>query len=142
MMIAIANQFHSATVFLFQKIAEPRVIRIVHFAIYTGMFMAGFGTITEIPPRLENASGLASVYMIGIFLMVGAFTAGIAVLPGVWWLERAGLFALIAGVLMYIVVLLSTDASLVSFAVSVTFILRFSLRWVEIRKFQLAPRKD
>ena len=142
MMVAIANQFHSATVFLFHKIAEPRVIRIVHFAIYTGMFVAGFGTITEIPPNLEDATGRVAVYMIGIFLMIGAFTAGIAVLPGVWWLERAGLLALIAGVLMYIVTLLAADASLLALAVSVTFILRFSLRWVEIRKFQLAPRKD
>lgn len=126
---------------LFMRIAEPRVIRIMQFGIYLCMASAGFGVLTNTPATFENVIGLTMVYVFGGFISVGSVLGAIAVLPGIWWLERVGILALTTGMAMYAVVVVALNGSPVGLAMAVAFGLSFIQRWMEIRRFQLAPRE-
>lgn len=126
---------------LYLKIAEPRVVRLLHFGIYICMLMAGFGVILHPPRSFEGTLGSFLVLIFGGMLFLGALTAAVSVLPGVWWLERVGLILLITGLSIYTVTIISLNASPVTLSIPIGFILTLVLRWLEIRRYQLAPRK-
>jgi hypothetical protein len=126
---------------LFMKIAEPRVIRILHCVIYAAMVVAGIFTLARPPSSFENVLGSTLVYILGIFILTGGIFAGVAVLPGIWWLERVGLAALITGMGMYVSTISFLRPSPVGLAIVIAFIAHFVLRWLEIRRYQLAPRE-
>jgi hypothetical protein len=127
--------------YLFMKIAEPRVTRLIFFGIYVCMVLGGFGILREPPQNFENVLGLPLTYMFGGFVFGGGIFSALAVLPGVWWLERTGVFALITGMLIYFILVVSLGSSTVGVAFSLAFVLVFVLRWTQIRKLQLAPRE-
>lgn len=133
---------------LFMKIAEPRTRRVVHFVGYIALFIAGVGTFLDTPSSFVGVLGVVLSNMFGIFLLAGGLMGFVAVLPGVWWLERAAIFALAAAVLTYIVILANLpSASLVAIGFSGFVLSALILRWTEIRGAYLAPilprtRKD
>lgn len=129
-------------VLIFYKIAEPRITRLIYLTIYGLLLVAGISTFTSPPLRFENAVGTTLVIILGLFTVLGAFLSFLAVLPGIWWLERSGLLAMMTAVAMYIALLFTLEASPFGLAISATLFLRFILRWLEIRPYQLAPRKD
>jgi hypothetical protein len=124
----------------YMKIAEPRVIRIIQFFIYIGLFTVGLMVLDEVPNSLANASG-GQEYVVGLALMlvIGGLSSGAAVLPGVWWLERAGLILLGFGLLIYLVMLIKLSTSPIGIVVCLILILSFVQRWLEIKGAQLAP---
>lgn len=124
---------------LFKKIAEPRVIRIMLFVIYTFMTIAGIGVIVTPPRSFQGVLGHSLVMIFGGFIALGGLMAWLAVLPGIWWLERVGLLALITGMGIYTVAIISLGSSFMGVIVSLTFALFFAIRWQEIKRFQLAP---
>lgn len=132
----------SLTYSLFLKIAEPRVFRLLQFVIYIALLVAGVGVLINTPDNIQEVLGNFLIYVFGGFVALGAILGAVAVLPGVWWLERVGLLALGTGFLMYIVIVISLGASVVSVIVYVAFVLTFIQRWTEIRGAYLAPRKD
>lgn len=127
---------------LFLMIAEPRVVRLIHFGIYLCLLLAGAGIIYSPPGSFQSVLGVSLVYVFGGFILLGAFVAAFAVLPGIWWLERVGLLSLITGMAMYIVILIDLRPSPVGMSISVAFILTFLLRWIDIKGSLLAPRED
>lgn len=125
---------------IFMKIAEPRSIRIMQFGVYICMIFAGMGVLTEPPESFLLVIHLAMVYVLGSFLTLGSILGAIAVLPGVWWLERAGLISMATGLGMYVIVVLSLGATGIGVSVCIAFVLTFGQRWMEIQGAQLAPK--
>lgn len=126
----------------FQKIAEPRVIRLIQFFIYIGMIIAGSNVLAHPPRRFEDVIGLALAYVFGGFIALGGIFGALAVLPGIWWLERVGIISLCTGLGIYAIAIIALRASPMGVLVSVLFALTFVQRWVEIRGSQLAPREE
>ncbi|QPX62494.1 membrane protein [Arthrobacter phage Truckee] len=124
----------------YMKIAEPRVIRIIQFLIYSCLFVVGVMVLDKVPHSLEQASG-GQEYVVGLafMLIVGALCSGFAVLPGIWWLERAGLILLGFGLLIYLVMIIKLNSSPIGIVVCLLLILSFVQRWLEIKGAQLAP---
>lgn len=127
---------------LFMKIAEPRVVRILHFGIYICMVFAGWRVIVNPSLSYNHVVNSLTVDILGAFLMVGALIGAVAVLPGVWWLERAGIISLVTGMAMYSVVIIALGGAAIVVIISIAFILAHSVRWLDIRGLQLAPRED
>ena len=123
-------------------VAEPRIVRIILFAIYLLFLFAGGFVVTETPDRFVELLSVNLVLMFGGFLALGGLLSSIAVLPGLWWLERCGLLSLGTGMLMYVILIIGTSGSTVGVCVSLAFVLFFALRYMETRQFKLAPRKN
>lgn len=128
---------------LYTKIAEPRVVRIIHFAIYAMLLIAGSGVLLNPPKSFQGVLGVTLVMCVGGFVSLGSFLGLISVLQGIWWLERSGVIALWTGIGLYVLVILGLRGSLVATALPIVVILTLVLRWREIKRYQLAPiRKD
>lgn len=124
---------------LFLKIAEPRVVRLIFFGIYAFLFIAGAGVLASPPRSFQGILGFTLVMFIGGFVAFGSFLGMASVLQGIWWLERAGVISLWAGIGLYVLVMLGLKTSLVSVALPIVVILMLILRWREIKRYQLAP---
>lgn len=97
--------------FAFGWIEEPRVVRVLCFLAY---LIAAYGAYVALfdPPRtIEGAVGIFFMGLIGVSFALGSVIASIAVLPGWWWMERAGLLALIVGFIAYAFVVISLSLS-------------------------------
>ena len=127
---------------LFLRIAEPRHLRIMQFGIYVCMIFAGVGVLNDPPSSFESVVGLPLTMMFGGFIAIGSTFAAVAVLPGIWWLERVGIIALSVGLAMYLVMVVALQSSPVGISVSLAFILTFVQRYTEIKGSQLAPREE
>jgi hypothetical protein len=123
---------------LFMKIAEPRTVRIGFFGIYICILVAGIAVLTHPPRSFQHVDILWTTLnmAIAVFLILGSVLSAVAVLPGIWWLERTGLWGMFAGMALFA---LFTSGAFSS--IGIAFILVFALRWREIRRFQLAPLK-
>jgi hypothetical protein len=122
------------------KIAEPRVIRIIQFFIYVLLLVVGIFLLAKVPKNLETAAGgFGFVVAMAVMLALGALCSGIAVLPGIWWLERSGLVLLTFGLLIYVVMIDQLHSSPMGIVVCLILILSFVQRWLEIKGAQLAP---
>lgn len=125
----------------FQLIAEPRVVRVVQFGIYVCLLTAGSLVVSTPPRSFEGVLGQTLVTVLGVFILVGGVLGAVAVLPGIWWLERAGILALATGLAMYSTIAVTLGVSPIGFVIGVAFILTFVQRWMEIRRFDLAPKR-
>lgn len=125
----------------FNRIAEPRVLRIVQFVIYGLLLAAGVSVLATTPWMIREILGDELALFVGAFITLGAALGFIAVLPGVWWLERVGILSLGTGIAMYSVVVVSLGAPFIALLVSFALVLSLVQRWMEIRKYQLAPKR-
>lgn len=129
---------------VYMMIAEPRVRRIIYFVIYILLAMAsGVSLLLTTPKSFENAlGGSLLVSLCGWLIVVGALVCAGSILPGIWMFERAGLVAIAAGMAMYTITLvLVFGASIFVAVVPTIFVLFFTLRWLDIWEFLLAPRE-
>lgn len=133
---AIARPF----VFIFFKIKEPRTIRIIQFGIYATMIGAGHFVVAHPPSIYTSVIGPNLVYGFGIAVLLGGSLGAIAVLPGIWWLERIGIISLWTGLLVFAVLAVALGISLIGFFIAVALGLAFVQRWDDITEYDLAPR--
>lgn len=124
---------------LYEKIAEPKNVRITLFTIYLCMGLAGFGLVLYAPDSVEYILGIISMYTFAGMVLVGAIFSGLAVLPGIWWLERVGLILLITGLGIYLIIVVALCGSYIRIAAATALGLCFVARWMDIRGAQLAP---
>lgn len=124
------------------KIAEPRTVRLIYFVIYFLLGYAGCRIMRSVPSSLEDVIGHSLVVMLGIFMSGGALLSLVAILPGIWWLERVGIIALWTGLGIYLALVIFLGSSPLGVAVSTVVILFLLVRWMDIKGSQLAPRKD
>lgn len=127
---------------LFMKIAEPRVVRLLHFGIYICLLVAGAGVLLHPPGSFEGVLGITLVMSFGGFIFIGAILSALSVLPGIWWLERVGLILLATGLGIYTLAVLGLHGSIVSLSIPIGFILTLVLRWREIKRYQFAPIRE
>lgn len=139
-MSIIQNRF-PAVYRAYLLVAEPRIVRIILFAIYVVFVIAGCFVVTEPPVSFVKVISENLVVMFGGFLILGGLLASIAVLPGLWWLERCGIISLATGMLIYLILVIGAKGSPVGICISIAFVLFFILRYMETRQFKLAPRK-
>lgn len=124
----------------FSLIAEPRVQRVIQFFIDVLLAWGGALVFSEPPDKFQNVLGFGLTVGFGWFVFIGAVMAGVAVLPGIRWLERAGIVLLMTGVFIFEVLVCALGASAISFVFGGVLILTFVIRFLQIRKFALAPK--
>lgn len=127
---------------LYMKIAEPRVVRLLYFGIYLMMILPGVLLILSPPHTIKDVVGYTYMYALAGFLIVGGLFGAVSVLPGVWWLERVGIILIGTALAIYVVIVItlhSSVSSIIGIAVSIAFILSFTVRYITIRHHQLAP---
>jgi len=112
------------------------------FAIYIFGGAIGIVGLLHPPGSFQASLNLGFVYLMFGFILLGSLITSIAVLPGVWWLERAGLIALGTGVAFYILILIDRKSSMLGLGIAFIALLTFFIRWIEIRRYQLAPREE
>lgn len=124
----------------FLLIAEPRVIRLIMFFLYAIFLTSGYLVITKPSESILTVLGGVLAMVFGVFLTIGGVLGFVAVLPGVWWLERTGIIACAVGLAMYVVIVLTTASSSLGFPFALLLTGFLAIRWIEIRRYQLAPR--
>jgi hypothetical protein len=128
---------------IYMKIAEPRVKRIIYFAIYILLGSLGASSAFRPSPRIvEELGSQTLIYFYGILIIAGALVCMISVLPGIWMFERAGMIGSGTGIVLYVatLILLGSSPQIVIFPIII--ILMFLLRWLDIKDYLLAPRKE
>jgi len=127
-------------VFLFFKIKEPRTIRLVQLIIYACMVGAGHYIVSVLPDLYTDVLGTTLVYFFGAAILLGGVLGAIAVLPGIWWLERTAIIALWTGLGVFVVVQVALGISIVGLLIAVALAASFVQRWSDITEYDLAPR--
>ena len=125
----------------FLLIAEPRWVRAIQFVIYALMGAGGMWMLNAPPETFVQALTSPLVVMFALFVVVGSALGLVAVLPGIWWLERAGILALATGLLMYGALGVSLGSSVLVAVLTISFALTLVQRWTQIRGADLAPKK-
>lgn len=126
----------------FMLIAEPRVQRVIQFVVYLLLGTGGWLVITQPPVKFQDILGHVLVGVFGAFVLAGAIMGALAVLPGIRWLERAGIVALFVGLFMFMVLNVALGGSTVGFVFVLVLALMFVIRFMQIRKFALTPKLD
>lgn len=127
---------------VYMMIAEPRVRRLIYFVIYAALMGAGINTYSNPPHYLEGIlGGYFWIWTFATFIVVGSALALFSVLPGIWWLERSALIAVITGVSLYTITLLFFGATALVTFIPIIVILLCTLRLLDIKEFLLAPRE-
>lgn len=127
---------------LYLKIAEPRVIRLLYFGIYVMMAMPGILLIISPPATIKDVIGYTYMYVLAGFLIIGGLFGASSVLPGIWWLERVGIILLDTALAVYLVIVItlhSSVSSMIGIFVAIAFMLAFAVRFITIRHHPLAP---
>jgi len=128
---------------IYMKIAEPRVKRLIYFVIY-GLLgtLGGFSAFRPNERIMQALGSQALIYFYGALIIAGAVVCLISVLPGIWMFERAGMVGCGTGIVLYVVtlILLGSSPQIVLFPIII--ILMFLLRWLDIKDYLLAPRKE
>lgn len=127
---------------LFMKIAPPRIRRLCYFVIYVGLTMSGSTLYLKSSPTMtQNAiGGQYLIYVFATFIVLGSLVCAVAVLPGIWWFERAGLYLIASGIIMYAAMLVFLGASPFVTVLPIVFVFILAIRWLDIREFLLAPK--
>lgn len=126
-------------VWLFLKIAEPRVQRLVQFGIYVTLAVLGALFLVDPPRSYEGLLGNVLALVFGALVFGGGTIGALAVLPGRWWAERVAIIALWTGLAMYIIVAIGLNASAVGIGVALCLALALLSRWLEVRGSQIEP---
>lgn len=127
---------------IYMMIAEPRVRRLMYFGIYLCLAIAGSGVFFSPPKAIATIlGGYVWIWIFGSFIVLGAVLALGAVLPGIWWLERAALISIITGIGLYTIMLLFLGTTFLATLLPIIVILICALRLLDIKEFLLAPRE-
>lgn len=136
------TKLHIPFLHIYLMIAEPRVRRLMYFGIYLCLAFAGMGVFFRPPGQIASIlGGYILIWIFGAFIVLGSLLGLGAVLPGIWWLERAALCAIITGIGMYSITLLFLGASFLVTLLPIIIILICALRWLDIKEYLLAPRE-
>lgn len=135
----VVDKVRKGVWWLFLKIEEPRLVRILQFGLYGTMIIIGSLYLVSAPSRVENLLGTTLATVLGVLVVLGGMLGGVAVLPGIWWVERLGIIALWTGLGVYIIVGLSIYISLLGVGLAWALVFALAIRWVQIKDFQFAP---
>lgn len=130
------------------SITEPRRLKVTFALIYAGVLAMGIVALIYPPSVIDGELGDILSGCWAAFFIVGSAAGLGAVLPGWWWVERLGIYAILAGCLIYLGVVVSidlhsprTDITEIGLSLLAAFLF-FPLRWSTIRKYSYEPRPD
>lgn len=86
---------------LWKKVHEPRTVSVLRFFMYLGFLTGGLSAVGNPPSTIEGAIGQSAMLTLAALLAFGGFIGAIAALPGIWWLERVALLAVIMSATIY-----------------------------------------
>lgn len=118
---------------LFLKIAEPRVIRVVQLIVYSTLAALGTMYLTNLPRTFEGILGDVVAIVFGALIAGGGLAGAIAILPGWWGLERLGIIALWIALAEYLVVAAAMGSSPIGPAVTLCLAGMLAVRWLNER---------
>jgi len=124
----------------FLLIAEPRVERVFQFLIYAAMGYGGAWILAAPPETFADALPDMGLIGFGLFAMLGSVFGMVAVLPGIWWLERVGISSLGFGLSIYWLLGMALGSSVFVAVLTISFALTLAQRWGRIRGADLAPK--
>jgi hypothetical protein len=139
MLRRVAVSVWGLLVWVFLKIAEPRVQRIVQLGIYLVLAALGGIFLSDPPRSYEGVLGDVLAVVFGGLICGGGSIGAIAVLPGRFWAERIAIIALWTGLALYVSVAIALGASMVGIAVAVCLALALLNRWLLVRGSQIEP---
>jgi hypothetical protein len=125
----------------FLLIAEPRVERVLQFLVYVILGSGGVGILVTPPDTFTELLPTGNLIVFSLFVVIGSAFGLIAVLPGIWWLERAGILALGVGLLIYGSIGIALGSSALVAAITICAVINLAQRWGRIRGAALAPKK-
>ncbi len=137
------SHFIKMVVGVYMKIAEPRVKRLIYFVIYAMLgTLGGFSAFKPNQRIVDELGSQTLIYFYGALIIAGALVCLFSVLPGIWMFERAGMVGCGTGIILYVatLILLGSTPQIVMFPIII--ILMFLLRWLDIKDYLLAPRKE
>lgn len=127
---------------LFLLIAEPRFIRIILFWIYLGLVYMGHTVLSAPSDMFRDALGVLLTPVFGWLMLAGGVFGSIGVLPGIWWLERAGVLLAMSALSIYVIVITAVGRGTGLGSVVGLMLISFLLiRWILIRPRLVAPRR-
>jgi hypothetical protein len=141
--LPVISPIYRALYNVYMKIAEPRVRRLIYFVIYALLgFLGGTSAFKPSDRIVEFLGSQTLIYFYGILIIAGSVVCLISVLPGIWMFERAGMVGSGTGIVLYVatLILLGSSPTIVLFPIII--ILMFLLRWLDIKDYLLAPRKE
>jgi hypothetical protein len=125
---------------MFMLIAEPRGQRVLLFVIYLCLAVGGLELVLTPPGKFHAVLGFGLVLAFGALVLVAGAFGAIAVLPGIRWLERAGIVALWTGLFIFEVLVAALQASAISFIFGLVLAGFAGLRFIMIRQYALTPK--
>ena len=129
-------------VWVFQKIDEPRVIRIVVFTAYVAFAILGTAYLVDLPPSFEGVLGTVTSIAFGFFLTLGGLFGTVGILPAMWWLERAGIVLLWTALAELLIVVLALGASTATVSITIAVALLLLNRWLQEADHQRRKRAE
>jgi len=129
-----------AGMWLFSRIAEPRVPRLIQFGIYLCLGWAGHLVLLN-PPASFTAELGGYVIVFAWFLTLGAAAGAVAVLPGTWWLERMAVISIWVALGLFTLIAIGIGNSPIGAAIAIALAGALIQRWREIRQYHVAPRR-
>lgn len=124
---------------LFLLIEEPRVSRLLQFAVYILLVVVGLSIVTLPPAKFADLLGGGLTLVFGVALTLGGLLAAVGVLwlPGAQWIERAGIIALTIGWAIFLVLVIFLGGSVAGFGFGGAFALMLTIRYLEIRPLHI-----
>jgi len=111
---------------------------VLRFLMYVGFVIGGVSAVAQPPASIEGEVGVTAMIALASLLAFGGFLGAIAALPGIWWLERVALLAVILSASIYgtIVAILHYQGSgnrILQLSFIVAVILSQFVRWARIK---------
>lgn len=100
-----ACQIGGLLIGVWNSIQEPRVKKLLAACAYTAAVLVGVHTIREPPSSLQGVLGLAITTAWGVFYLAGGLLGLGSVVQGWWWLERLGIYTILIGAGLYLIVI-------------------------------------
>ena len=131
---------------LYLRVQEPRVLTVLQCLIYLATLGIGISAFGSPPSSIQGALGVTLTMMWAVSLILGGALGAVAVLPGIWWLERVAVLACVTGALMYASVVLhlhlsETGNRLPQLGFVVVTLIAFAQRWSQIRRYAYDPER-
>jgi hypothetical protein len=123
----------------FQLIPEPRLVRLGYFLLYLLLAFGGVDTFIHPVAKFTDVLG-PWMAVLGFVLIIGGAISAVAVFPGIWWLERAGLIALGTGFFLRALLVLNLGSSTTGFIILLGLSLSLIIRFLLIASAPLSPK--
>ena len=124
---------------------EPKFISVMWATVYSIFAVNGIIFIAFTPGNLINQNGIAISLIVGVLLFAGGICGLISLHGGQWYVERAAIYFIIAGILGYMVTVWLVSANwqvlVLRLGFSLAIVCVLMARFYKVRELTLDPNK-